>query len=112
MEAFDCNALLERLFASRRRLRPARKARKPVVGSGEVTRMVEMVIVEGVDLPVRSDETAKTSLYVEVSFQGQKFQTDVKPGPNPIWNQRASLNLSSTDWSQQALLNTAVDCFT
>jgi len=66
-------------------------------------------------LPVRTavagSAAAKTSLFVEVSFQGQSFTTDVKAGPNPIWNQRAQLPLTAPngDWSQRALMNMTAD---
>ena len=56
VEEFDCNALLEKLFRvdTRRKLRPKPKARKAQPGSGEVQRKLEIVVVEGVDLPVRA----------------------------------------------------------
>ena len=46
VEAFDCNAFLEKLFSPRRKLRPRVRARKPEPGSNEVPRKVEIVVVE------------------------------------------------------------------
>ena len=108
VEAFDLNAFLERMLAPRRKLRPSVRPRKPEPGSNEVPRKVEIVIVEGVDLPMRSgDDSAKTSLFVEVAFQEQTVKTETKQGPNPIWNQRVHLDLSARngDWSQQNMMN-------
>ena len=112
VEAFDCNAFLEKLFSPRRKLRPRVRPRKPEPGSNEVPRKVEIVVVEGVDLPVRAagangEDAGHTNLFVEIAFQGQRFKTDIKPGPTPIWNQRAHLNLTAPngDWSQQAMMN-------
>lgn len=112
VEAFDCNSFLEKLFAPRRKLKPRLKPRKPEPGSAEVSRQLEIVVVEGVDLPIRQgDDATKTRLCVECTFQSQTFMTDVKAGPNPIWNQRVNLNLTAPngDWSQRALMNMSAD---
>ena len=112
IENFDCNAFLLKLFTPRRRLRPTLRPRLPTPGSSEVPRKLEIVIVEGVDLPIRAgDEASKTRLFVECSFQGQSFSSDAKAGPSPIWNQRAHLNMAAPngDWSQKALMGMSVN---
>ena len=82
--------------------------RTPTPGGADVSRSLEVVVVEGVDLPVRSGgEEARTRLYVEATFQGQSLKTDVKGGANPIWNQRLVFTMAApnNDWSQEALMN-------
>ena len=112
IEAFDCNAVLEKLFTPRRKLRPTPKPRRTEPGSNDVPRKLEIVVVEGVDLPVRAGKDAeRTRLFVECSFQGQSFASDAKAGPSPIWNQRAHLDLTAPngDWSQQSLMSMSAD---
>ena len=112
VEPFDLEAFLEKQFQPRRQLRPQQRPRKPEPGSSDVPRNIEVVVVEGVDLPVRSGtEAARTRLFVEVSFQDHSFRTEVKSGVNPIWNQRVKLEMSVPhgDWSQQALMNMSAD---
>ena len=61
-----------------------------------------------VDLPVRGGDGAKPlHPFVEVSFQGQTMATELKGGPNPMWNQMLHLELTAPggDWSQKALIN-------
>ena len=71
-EEVNCDALLK-LFEPRRKLLPKRRARKPVAGSNETKRHIEVVVQAGVDLPVRaaagpSQARPKSQLYVEVRF--------------------------------------------
>lgn len=112
IEAIDFNALLEKAFSPRRKLLMRPRPRKPQPGSSELRRKLEVVVVEGVDLPMRAGAAAAlTRLYVECSFQGQSFKTEVKSGANPIWNQRLNFDLvvPNGDWSQPALMNLSAD---
>ena len=71
VEEFDCNALLERLFAPRsRRLRPRPQPRKPEPASADVPRHLEVVIIEGVDLPVRSSRDKGAAAAAEAASGG------------------------------------------
>ena len=107
----NCSAFLK-LLEPRRKLLPQRRLRKPVPGSDSTERKIEVVVQSGFDLPVRAPSNAqrgrpKTSLFVEVRFQGQRFTTDIKSGANPAWNTILELNLAAPggDWSQQAIMN-------
>lgn len=103
----NCNAFLK-IFESRRKLNPRRRARQPEAGSAEVARFVEIVVQAGIDMPVRAAEKGaarQPRLVVECSFQGHKETTDVKAGANPTWNQILNLPMHAPedDWSQGAL---------
>jgi len=110
----NCDAMLK-IFEPRRKLLPSRRARRPVPGSDETQRTIEVVVQSGVDLPVRAPSgprgaapnVLKTRLFVEVCFQGQTFVTDVKSGANPIWNTILKLKMVAPggDWTQKAIMN-------
>ena len=113
VEPFDLNAILENAFTPRRKLLPRARARKPEAGS-DVPRKVEIVVVDGSDMPIRVGGNSRARLFVEVSFQGKTKSTELKTGASPIWNQRIDFDLSvpNNDWTQQALMNMSADvCF-
>ena len=101
-------AFLFKLCAPRRKLLPRRRERQAQPGSADVPRKIEVLVQSAVDLPVRGGDGAKPlHPFVEVSFQGQTMATELKGGPNPMWNQMLHLELTAPggDWSQKALIN-------
>ena len=109
MEPLDLDfAFLFKLCAPRRKLLPRRRERQAQPGSADVPRKIEVLVQSAVDLPVRGGDGAKPlHPFVEVSFQGQTMATELKGGPNPMWNQMLHLELTAPggDWSQKALIN-------
>jgi coiled-coil and C2 domain-containing protein 2A len=112
---FDLNEILEKAFASHRKLRPMPMKRKPGDVAKDVPRTVEVAVQQGVDLPIRAGSAAdanRTRLFVEIAFQGRTMRTDVKAGSSPMFNQRFSFPLTlpaGETFDQSAVLNLKAD---
>jgi hypothetical protein len=95
IEAFDLGFFLHKMFRPRRKLLPRPQRRAILLSSSEAERSLQVVVIDGIDLPQRAGtNAARTRLCVRCSFQGQDLETAVKQGANPIWNQRLQFALT------------------